>query len=52
MNDESQKQGKVIRMPTVRRLEPQPITVQVFRDGAAICALIGPDIQTGVGGFG
>lgn len=52
MNDESQKRGKIIRMPIIRQIEPPTITVQVFRDVDAICALIGPDIQSGVGGFG
>jgi hypothetical protein len=36
----------------IRQVDDPTITVQVFRDGDAICALIGPDFQAGVGGFG
>ena len=52
MSDEGQKHGKIIRMPIIREVEPPTITVQVFRDGDGICALIGPDTQAAVGGFG
>jgi hypothetical protein len=31
---------------------PTPATVRIFEDGDKWCALLGPDLQEGIGGFG
>lgn len=49
---EDRPQPPLEQGPTLNLLSPLEETIRVFQDGDAVCALVGPDLQEGIAGWG